>query len=133
MPYCAPQPNPVPIPIPFPIPIPDADGDLAHTRARSLLVGWESLLSCVGKERGMLDDLRFAAAAAALVRVAIVDADDAGALALRQWAACGQVPTDRPSQPPLASPPLPTPTQHNTTPHNPNAPAPRPRAALART
>ena len=37
---------------------------------------WQSLLSCAGKERGMLDDMRYAAAAASLVRFLLVDASE---------------------------------------------------------
>jgi len=48
--------------------------------ALGMLIAWESLLSCVGKERGMLDDMRFGAAIAGNVRYALIDAADAGAL-----------------------------------------------------
>jgi hypothetical protein len=37
---------------------------------------WESLLSCWGKEHGMLDDLRLVAAALSLVDFCVVDADE---------------------------------------------------------
>lgn len=39
---------------------------------------WESLLSCVRKERGMLDDARYAIAAMGKVRVMLLDAADMG-------------------------------------------------------
>lgn len=42
---------------------------------------WQSLLSAVGKERGMLDDARVSIAACSLLRFALVDADEAGILA----------------------------------------------------
>lgn len=45
-----------------------------------MMITWESLLSCVGKERGMLDDMRFAASAAGLIRFALIDAADSGAI-----------------------------------------------------
>ncbi|RYE98281.1 MAG: hypothetical protein EOO41_02560, partial [Methanobacteriota archaeon] len=43
---------------------------------------WESLLSCWGKERGMLDDMRFAVAACGCVSFLLIDADDAPAVSM---------------------------------------------------
>jgi hypothetical protein len=56
----------------------DGGGGRGAPPPPGFLLSWESLLSCIGKERGMLDDARFGAALCAATRFVPVDAADVG-------------------------------------------------------
>ena len=59
--------------------VPGGAARCARSAGAGFLIGWESLLSCAGKERGMLDDARVGISLLSTVRIICVDAGDVGA------------------------------------------------------